>query len=208
MIKKLPVVTILLILIALTPIAYAQNLTNGTTRISTDAATKLKDQRKLLQEQKGAAIAQARAKFEAGLKEMKDQKKKAIVEKIDAKIAEINAKQTTRYQQVLDKLQMILDKEAKTASGTAMLEKIENAQTAIDDAKTAVVSQAAKIYTIAIGTDETIKLNVGTIVSQFRQDLQAVYKKVMNAKIAEQPIRMMIDIKEKRATGAALISIP
>lgn len=123
---------------------------------------------------------------------LKDERKKEKVATISGKITTFNLNHTNRLADVLDKIQSILDrvsKKAETAKGegydTGVLAlAIKNAQTAIDAARIAISSQALKQYTIQITSDATIKTNVGSVVSQFRTDLKAIHKLVIDAKQA------------------------
>lgn len=138
----------------------------------------------------------ARAEFKQKLQTIRDAKKKTIVEKIDAKIASTNKNATDKMNLALDKLSAIITKlsgrsAALKAAGkdTAAVESlITLANSAINTAKTAVDAQALKQYDITITTDANLKINVGTVVSQFRLDLQAVHKTVVDAKQAVQKV--------------------
>jgi len=175
----------------------------GSTATVMDPALKLKQQMQLVQDQKQAEIAKIandakaaiqakRAEFTAKLQTIKDQNKKAIVERIDTRLTQINTNQTEKYTQVIGQLQTFLDKMSITASGTAKMTEITTAQNAIDTAKAAVSAQAEKAYTMAITDDTALKLNAGTIVDQFRQDINSVYGLVLNAK---QTIHNLIPVK-------------
>jgi CHASE3 domain sensor protein len=130
------------------------------------------------------AVATRREEFKAKLQTIRDAKKKILVERIDTKLASVNAKHTDRFTQVLNNLQILLDKitESSEADGTT-------AQAAIDAAKLAVENQAAKTYTITISTESALKTDVGTVTSQLRLDLMATHKLVIDAKQAVQNLR-------------------
>lgn len=152
-----------------------------------------------------ASISAQREEFKIKLQVIKDQRKKLLVERIDARIAEVNKNQTTRFTDNLNKLQTFLDRFSKLATGTAALADITKAQTAINTARNAVDAQAAKTYTITITDDLTLKFNAGKTMSQFRLDLVAVHKLVIDAKQAVQKLntdRKLIK-KEKEATESA-----
>ena len=198
--------------IVFVPLVNAQNSTTASAQ-TLDAASKLKQQMVLLQEQKNAAITKAkeearvimqakRDEFKVKLQTIKDQKRKALIEKIDAKLTQVNANQTAKFSEVLVRLQGFLDKIKQSVTDTKILANIVAAQTAIDTAKAAVDAQAAKIYTIEIVDDTTLKLNAGTTVSQLRVDLMNIYKLVVDAKQAVQ--KLNIDRLEiKPATSSA-----
>lgn len=185
-------------------------------KTSTDsAASKLKMQREDLQTQKKAAISQIketvaakreaakeaiktkREEFKTKLNTIRDGKKKVLVERIDAKLANANAKHTDRFAQVLSNLQAILDKISTDVDKT-------NAQAAIDAANTAVEAQAAKTYTITISTETALRSDVGAVTSQLRLDLSATHKLVIDAKQAVQALRKDNNaIMKKEASDSA-----
>ena len=79
----------------------------------------------------------------------------------------------------------------------------KDAQTKIDLASEAVASQGAKVYTIDITTETNLRTNVGTTISQFRNDLTQTYKLVIDAKQAVQNLRTDKVMMKKEATGSA-----
>jgi len=189
-------------------------VSNANAQTATDSASRLKQQLQLIQEQKKAAMTQARDdakamiqtkrdEFKAKLQVIKDQRRKTLVERIDAKLARVNKNQTERFTDVLSRLQGFLDKIGKSATSQTVLSDITSAQAAIDAAKTAVEAQAAKTYIIQITDDATLRLNVGTIISQFRQDLTATHKLVIDAKQAVQKLNADKSMMRKEATSSA-----
>ncbi|OGH24925.1 MAG: hypothetical protein A3B47_02340 [Candidatus Levybacteria bacterium RIFCSPLOWO2_01_FULL_39_24] len=217
MTRKLLILLLPLLLLIFVASVNAENATTGSAQTATDAATKLKLQMQLLQEQKKTTITQIRDdakaliqakrdEFKAKLKAIKDQKKKALVDRIDAKLVEVNKKHTARFLEVLTRLQLFLEKFIQSATGSTSaktLTDITAAQIAIDTAKSAVEAQATKDYTMNIADDTTLKLNAGTTVSQLRLDLMAVYKLVIDAKQAVQKLNTDRSTIKKEATGSA-----
>ena len=213
MTRKLPFLIVPLFLLVLVSSVNAQTTTG------TDSASRLKQQRQELLAQKKAAISQIketvaakreearkavsakREEFKARLQTIKDQKKKALVERIDTKLSNVNIKHTDRFAQVLSNLQAILDKMS------ADVDKTE-AQAAIDTAKAAVEAQAAKTYTITISTETALKSDVGAVTSQLRLDLSATHKLVIDAKQAVQTLRKDNAIMKKEATRRVPDGIP
>ena len=191
----------------------AQTATTGSIPTTVNSTAKLGPQVKLLPIQRKTAtqagedlknlIQAKRDEFKLKLQTIKDKRKQALVERIDARIAEINKNQTLRFIQTLYTIQTFLNKVGQSATGTATLVNITAAQAAIYTAKTAVAAQAAKSYVITITDDSTLKINVGTTVSQFRQDLVTVYKLVVDAKQAVQKLYTNKEIIKKEATGSA-----
>lgn len=209
MTQKLLFLILPFFLLVFVSVAFAQ------TNTGTDSATRLKQQRQELQAQKKAAISQIkeavnakreaakeavktkREEFKTKLKTIRDEKKKVLVERIDTKLANANAKHTDRFAQVLSNLQAILDKISEDVDKT-------EAQAAIDAAKLAVENQAAKTYTITISTETALRSDVGAAVSQLRLDLSATHKLVVDAKQAVQALRKDNNaIMKKEASDSA-----
>jgi hypothetical protein len=215
MTRKLSFLIIPLALLIFVTTCNAQTVTilptQTTTGSATESTTKLKQQLRLVQEQRTAtraganeglaAIQAKRDEFKANILKIKDQKKKALIERIDAKIAEVNTRITANFTRVLTVIQEKLSK--IQSQDPKVLPDIATVQTAIDLAKIAVDKQAANIYTITIGTDLTLKANAGTIVSQFRQDIVAVHELVIDAKQAYQKLNTDKSTIKREATSSA-----
>lgn len=135
-------------------------------------------------------IKQARKDFKTALNTIKDQKKKAIVENIDTKIAQINTLKTKQMSNRLDQLNLVLShistQEAQLSSqgkDTSLLKvDITNATEAIDTAREALTSQSQKDYVIDITTEEKLGPSVRNTLKQFRTDLKSVYTDIVTAK--------------------------
>lgn len=214
MTRKLLIITLFILLIVFAPTVNAQNTAAGNTQTATDAATKLKQQMRLIQDQKKTALTQVkdeakamlqakREEFKTRIQTIKDQKKKALAVRIDAKLAEVNKKHTAKYSEALVRLQGFLDKIKQSTTDAKVLADIAAAQTAIDTAKDSVDIQAAKMYIMEIVDDATLKLNAGIAVSQLRQALSAVHKLVVDAKQAVQKLNTDRELIKKDATKSA-----
>lgn len=133
-----------------------------------------------------------RDQFKEKLQIIRDEKKKALVERIDERISKLNKNYVAKFSEAVRKLEAILNglKEKTaifTASGAnvSMVDNaIANAQTAIDSAKISLAEQEAKVYNIEVSSETGLKANVGRTVSQFRKDLRDVHKKIVDAKQA------------------------
>lgn len=192
-------------------IGSTPTLSTVNTKTATNAATKLKLQMQLIQDQKREAINKVkedakaliqtkREEFKTKIQTIRDQKKKTLVQRIDTKLAEVNEKQTTKYSEALVRLQGFLDKIKQSTTSATILTDISAAQTAIDTAKAAVETQAAKTYIMTITDDAKLKLNAGATVSQLRLDLSGVYRLVINAKQTVQKLHTEKPKLEKEAT--------
>lgn len=193
--------------------ANAQSLTATSNDQSSSSASKLKDQAKLLQEQKRETLIKAREEaralmetkreeFKVRLQTIKDEKKAALAERIDIKLNSVNKKHTDRFLEIVNKLQEFLDKMSQDKTEPKQLTDIKLAQDAVDLAKTSVEDQAAKVYAIEIVSETTLRANAGKTTSQLRKDLVATHKLVVDAKQALMKLRENNSIM-KEATGSA-----
>ena len=142
--------------------------------------------------QNPSTTSQTKEVFQQKLAAIKDAKKKILVQKINDKIADLNKRATNKMSLGLTNISTILTnldtraKNMKTAGKdtTAYDAASLKAKNAITTAAAAVSAQAAKTYTVTITTEGALKINVGATVSQFRLDLVAVHKLVVDAKQA------------------------
>lgn len=177
--------------------AAMTDIKQETTAKRIELRTQIKEAVNAKREAVKETVATRREEFKAKLQTIKDARKKALVEKIDTKLANMNVKHTDRFTQVLSNLQTLLDKitQASGVDGTT-------AQAAIDAAKVAVENQAAKTYTITISTETALRSDVGAVTSQLRQDLTATHKTVIDAKQAVQDLRTKNDTMKKETTNS------
>lgn len=117
-----------------------------------------------------------REEFKQKLQTVRDERKKKIVEQADAKLTEINKRRTDAMVRHLDKMGEILAK-VKVRGGDTTA-----AEAAVAAARSAVVAQAAKTYTITISTEDKLKINVGETMKALKTDLQAVHQKIVDAR--------------------------
>lgn len=150
--------------------------------------TKILEQRRELE----ASTSAQRQLFKAQLATIKDATKKELVTKIDAKFSTVNTEKTTKMSEALQKLSSALSKISdkattlKTAGKdtTTLDAAITTANSSLEAAESAVTIQAGKEYVATIGTESTLKTNVGTTMKQLQLDLQTTNKTVITAKQA------------------------
>lgn len=135
-------------------------------------------------------IQAARAEYKASLKQIKDARKKTIIESVDQKLIKANQKSTDHFLLAIVKLENLLKKFSDRASLLKQSGKdtsdvdaaIVAARDAISDAKNAVSEQAAKEYTFQITDESTLKANLGQTMKLLRSDLKATHDVVKLAK--------------------------
>lgn len=164
--------------------------------------------RELMQTKRTAAKETFQAKrdaFKEKLQTIKDTNKQTMVQNIDTKMATMNQTHTDRFAGHLEKLEEILNKlttritELKSSGKDteAAEAALAEAKTTLETAKTAVTTQAAKEYVATITSETTLRVNVGTTVSQLQADLRTTHKTVTAAKQALVTVAMEV----KKLTG-------
>jgi len=146
--------------------------------------------------EKKSEMAVKKAEFEEQLQTLKDETKKQIAEKISERLTTSNTNATNRMFEIIDKLnEIMLRIEAKVTDAktngidtTVQEEGIQNAKSAIQGASDAITEQAAKEYIITVGDDTTLRNDVGTVVSQQKQDLRTTYELVRSARQAVRQV--------------------
>jgi len=106
----------------------------------------------------------------AKVQTVRDERKRKIVERVDAKLVEINKRRTDAMTRHLDKISEILVK-VKARGGDTVV-----AEAAVADARIAVAAQAAKIYTMTISTEDKLKINVGETMKALTTDLRNLHE--------------------------------
>lgn len=171
-----------------------------------------KNQIKNLAEQKKASVEAKRKDVKDKLAAIRDEKKKALIVRIQEKLANINTNRTDHLLKVLTRLEEILKKiETKTAElkgkgvNTSVVDAaVASAKTSIASAKTAVTTQAAKVYTITVNSETTAKNDVGLFMKGLEADLKTVRdlvkvanEAVMKAAVALKALRVPVTVTPK-----------
>lgn len=132
------------------------------------------------------------------LQTIKDAKKKEVVENLDSKLAMVNNKWVSHWNDMLSRLNSLLEKVDSKAQEFASREidvilvnaAIESAQARLADAQNAVNSQAGKNYVTQITTEGKLGTDVKTTTSQFRTDINSTKEKIYLArKAVEEAIK-------------------
>jgi len=146
-----------------------------------DLKKAIEEKRAQLQSQ----IEAKRAQLQERLKKIKDERKKAAVEKIDRQLTELNDRMLAHFTDLLKKLENVLGRissradkaNARGLDVTAVRQAIADADKAIVAAREAVKAQAGKTYSVVVNTEATLKVDV----QKARQALHADLKKVSDA---------------------------
>lgn len=133
-----------------------------------------------------------RAEMKANIKGMRDERKKLVVENVQKKLTDVNARRTGHFTNVLDRLFSILDKiQTRTVKAkgegkdvSAIESAIAAARAAIATAESAVNAQKGKTYQITVSDENAAKAEVGATVKMLHTDLQAVHDTIQAARKA------------------------
>jgi hypothetical protein len=217
--KSLPLLIILIYISVVPRFAFAQNAMSSNFKAASEASNIINTAKDTaLSTTKNEIKQQARRDFKSALNTIKDQKKKAIVENIDTKIAQINTLRTQQMLNRVNQLELVLThiatKEAELSSqrkDTSLLKvDITNATEALDTAKQALTAQSQKDYVIDITTEEKLGPSVKDTLKQFRTDLKGVFADVVMAKekivtAHEDELKLLTADNTTNATNAATV---
>lgn len=148
-----------------------------------------KNQIKNLAEQKKASAEAKKQEVKDKLAAVRDEKKKALIARIQEKLANINKNRTDHLLKILTRLEEIVKKiesrstelKAKGVNTAVVDTAVTTAKTALTNAKAAVTAQASKVYEITVSTETTAKNGVGLSMKGLETDLKTVRDLVKSA---------------------------
>lgn len=137
-------------------------------------------------------IEKHKSELKERLKNIKDTVKKDIVERVDARLIELNKNRVEFFTKAVDQIEKVLagliertDKAAAAGTDvTTVRAAITKAQAAIAAARTAIVAQSGKTYKITVSTDGKLRTDVKVVRDMVEKDLLAVREKVRSAREA------------------------
>lgn len=135
-----------------------------------------------------------RTELRAKLGKIKDERKKEIVEKIDAELDALNARMAEHFSAVLVKLEEALARIAERADRvggagrdvSAVRVAISAAESAIASAREVIAMQGGKTYAFNITSETNLRTDVGKARQALRNDLAKVHGAV---KAAHESVR-------------------
>ena len=115
---------------------------------------------------------------------IKDERKKATVENVGSKLQDINTRSLANFSETLNRIEELMQKvvtradkaEVSGADVAQVRSDIESFKTALAAARSAIVTQTSKVYSITVVDEATLKANV----EKARQTLQTDLKKVQD----------------------------
>jgi DNA repair exonuclease SbcCD ATPase subunit len=151
----------------------------------------LREKLKTKREEMKAKIEAFKEQLRERMKERISKIKQKIVERIYERVNALNERITNHYLNVLDRLELILEKiESRTAKAklhgkdvSQVESAINEAHEAIDIAREKIKQQAEKVYEPPeITTEENLRFDVGKLRKTLHDDLKAVEKLVKEAR--------------------------
>ena len=147
-----------------------------------------------------ANVETKRAELKEELQKIKDERKKQVVEKIDEQIAALNERMFNHFSKVLDQMETVLTNistradraETRGVDTTGTRGAIEDAYAAIEVSRAAIEAQFDKVYTIEIGSEETLKADVGEVRRMLHEDLESIRNTVKEAHDAIRSAAVML----------------
>jgi hypothetical protein len=185
--KKYIVSVLFVSLLLVSGFVYAEN-ENKINR--EDFKAKLSAQREQLKEK----ITTNREALRIKLQTIKNEKKQNSVLKISDNIEKINERATDRLEMLVNNIEKVLNNiqtrtDKAKESGidvTSVQSTIDNAKTAISEARDAINTQSQKVYTINVTDEKTLRATVKTVRDIFHADIKAVQEKI---KLAHEAVR-------------------
>ncbi|OGH16632.1 MAG: hypothetical protein A3C30_04355 [Candidatus Levybacteria bacterium RIFCSPHIGHO2_02_FULL_40_18] len=209
-------VLIIFIAVIFNPKTIGAQTATSSPQTTRDRLINLKEDRREFVQDTREQMKEKMEAFKSQIRAIKDTRKQLLTERIADKVASANARLTNKMDKALDHLTDILNRVTEKAAAfkaqgkdtTALDAAITTAANAITTAKNAVDAQKSKEYTANITDESTLRNTIGQMVSQFRLDIQAVHKLIVDAKQAVMKAIMeaaKLRGEDNTATGSANI---
>lgn len=143
-------------------------------------------------EERMASIAARKQEVKTRIATIRDEKKRAALERIEEKLNKINERRTNHFLKVLERLAEILAKiqfradraETNGKNVSSVNTAIATAEAAIDTAETAVNAQADKVYELTVDDETTARNDAGAAIKKLQEDLRATREFIHKARTA------------------------
>ncbi|OGY58953.1 MAG: hypothetical protein A3E61_02490 [Candidatus Colwellbacteria bacterium RIFCSPHIGHO2_12_FULL_43_12] len=137
-------------------------------------------------------IQDKREALRAQLQKVKDERRREVVERIDVRLDELNARMLDHFSNVLDRLEDVLERIASRADKaegrgldvSTVRTAITDALSSITSARTAVQVQAGKTCIVTVTTENNLRVDVGKARKCLHDNLTVVREAVKAAKEA------------------------
>src|SRR3990167_6524120 len=157
-----------------------------------DVRQNIKEERQAVKAEVKGKIEAKRAELKQNLAKIKDERKKAVAERIYQELNKLNERTMNHFVDVLNHLEKTLEKiKDRTAKAetngrdvAAVRTAISDAEQAISASRSAVEIQSKKTYDFTFDSEETLKLNIGKARQALHSDISGVRKTVFDAREA------------------------
>src|SRR3989338_1748716 len=137
-------------------------------------------------------IKDKREALRAQLQKVKDERRREVVERIDVRLDELNARMLDHFSNVLDRLEDVLERIASRADKAegrgldvnTVRTAITDALSSITSARSAVQVQAGKTCIVTVTTENNLRVDVGKARKCLHDNLTVVREAVKAAKEA------------------------
>ena len=137
-------------------------------------------------------IQDKREALRAQLQKVKDERRREVVERIDVRLDELNARMLDHFSNVLDRLEDVLERIASRADKaegrgldvSTLRTAITDALSSITSARSAVQVQAGKTCIVTVTTENNLRVDVGKARKCLHDNLTVVREAVKAAKEA------------------------
>jgi len=137
-------------------------------------------------------IQDKREALRAQLQKVKDERRREVVERIDVRLDELNARMLDHFSNVLDRLEDVLERIASRADKaegrgldvSTVRTAITDALSSITSARSAVQVQAGKTCIVTVTTENNLRVDVGKARKCLHDNLTVVREAVKAAKEA------------------------
>ncbi len=151
-----------------------------------------------------------REELKGKLKRIKNKKKEGSVLRISDQIEKINIKATDRLSNFTEKIDSILGKimeqtdlmESRGLEVAGIRTAISVASSSIDEAKTAIATQAGVVYTIEVADEATLRSTVKIVRDNFHSDIKALHEQVKKSyESIRDAIKVLSGVREASDTN-------
>lgn len=152
----------------------------------------LKTELEAKREEAKTRLEEMKAKFKEDLKKVSDENKKIAAEKIVETITSLNERHTTTLSEKVNQIENVLvsiesrisKAETNGLDVASVKLKVKESETAIATARTAIATQASKVYEINVTDEATLRVEMQKLRDSFKTDIKAVNELVKKAHIA------------------------
>ena len=126
-----------------------------------------------------------REELKEKIQALKDERKQKIVENMANRFSTVKSKWVEHWNSVLERLTKILDK-IESEKGNS--DSISSARSKISEAQTLIDDLSEKDYSVDFASEDTLKEDIKSLISQFKEDHLKVLTSIREAKKSVQEV--------------------